>query len=251
MRDRSPPFTVVSDAGVVPAFVSTRSVVFDEDAAEDPSTLFPMVHLPEAVRRAAPRRQLAFLAGRYCAQRALHLRDVAWDADTLGVGEGGAPLWPADIVGSITHTRGFASAAVGSRSSVAAVGIDSEEIMSQSQADEVRRSIVTPDELEESSPSSRARELLTVAFSAKESVYKCLYPLVRRWFDYLDASVTLEPDPVDDSRGVFLATLKVALSPELDVGTQLRGRFVVDARYVHTGVVWGVRDPARGADSRP
>lgn len=215
----------------LPAFVSAYSIAIDADDAAAPELLFPSVHLPEALRRAASRRQIEFLAGRYCAQRAV-LGALSIDPGTLPVGEGGAPRWPHGVVGSITHSRRLASAAVARRSDAAAIGIDSEAIMAAAQADEVRPLIVQPGELALAVGGGRGeREALTLLFSAKESVYKGLYASVGRYFDYLDVVVTLDP------AGEFEARLEVDLAPALPAGARFRGRYAIDDAHVHTALV--------------
>ena len=73
----------------------------------------------------------------------------------------------------------------------------------------------------------------TLVFSAKESVFKCLYPLVKKmfWFDAVGIEI------VDADRGVFRATLLSDLSPDLRAGMRLEGRYQIDSSYVHTGVL--------------
>ena len=73
----------------------------------------------------------------------------------------------------------------------------------------------------------------TVDFSAKESIFKCLYPEVRRYFDFLEAEV-LELDP---AAGRFVARLLVTLVPAYPAGYVVGGTFFHDAASVSTGVV--------------
>jgi enterobactin synthetase component D len=223
---------VVPNLVPLPAYASTYSVAFDPADGTDPEALFPGVLLPDRLRTVSVRRRLDFLAGRYCASRALELASLASGAVSLPVGDGGAPAWPVGVVGSITHTEGFASAAVASTRDASGLGIDSETLLATSEVAEVRALLVEPGELEEAVLGGRSEEqALTLLFSAKESLYKCLYPRVGRFFDQLDARVTLEPP------GSFVARLKVDLAPGLGAGTRLRGAFAVDGHRVHTAVV--------------
>ncbi|HEY8091015.1 MAG TPA: 4'-phosphopantetheinyl transferase superfamily protein [Polyangiaceae bacterium] len=212
--------------------MSAHAVAFNTADGTDPEAVFPGVPLPDRLRTVSARRRLDFLAGRYCALRALELASLAIGPASLPVGDGGAPAWPAGAVGSITHAEGFASAAVASACDVAGVGIDCEPILASSEVAEVRALLVEPGELEQAVLAGRGEEeALTLIFSAKESLYKCLYPRVGRFFDQLDARVTVEPP------SSFVACLKVDLAPGLEAGTRLRGRFAVDGRRVHTAVV--------------
>ena len=69
-------------------------------------------------------RQWEFTAGRLCAVQAI--RGLGGSETEIPVGERGEPIWPKGFVGSITHTQGYAAAAVALRSEVITVGIDAE-----------------------------------------------------------------------------------------------------------------------------
>lgn len=73
---------------------------------------------------------------------------------------------------------------------------------------------------------------ITLVFSAKESLFKCLYPIVGRSFDYSAVAMT----SIDTAPGRFAAELQHALTPELQAGTSIEGRFEISERYVHTGI---------------
>ena len=62
--------------------------------------------------------------GRLCAVQAI--RGLGGSETEIPVGERGEPIWPKGFVGSITHTQGYAAAAVALRSEVITVGIDAE-----------------------------------------------------------------------------------------------------------------------------
>src|SRR5450631_1635810 len=73
--------------------------------------------LPEeaaGLGRAVPERQQEFAAGRLCARRALE--ELGFAGFALLAQADRQPLWPAQIVGSITHTNGLCAAVVGRRS---------------------------------------------------------------------------------------------------------------------------------------
>src|ERR1700676_5675117 len=79
-------------------------------------------YLGRAVRKRV--RELA--AGRLCARRALAEFGIVDFA--VEVADDRQPLWPASMVGSITHTAGFCAAVAAERESVAALGLDSEVV---------------------------------------------------------------------------------------------------------------------------
>jgi enterobactin synthetase component D len=75
-------------------------------------------------------------------------------------------------------------------------------------------------------------EALTLVFSAKESVFKCLYPRVGRFFDFHDVRL----GEVRSDLGTFTVRLVKSLSGELRAGTVLAGRFAIECGRVHTAV---------------
>ncbi len=98
-----------------------------------------------------------------------------------------APLWPRGFIGSITHTDRFAAVAVMPESTARSVGIDAECELGVDQQILVRRYCVVEGEMDvlvRAAPSLSETQLLTLCFSAKEAAFKCLYPLVKRYFDF-------------------------------------------------------------------
>ena len=82
----------------------------------DPALLAPgdfqrsAVPPPASIQRSVAKRQAEFLAGRLCARAALQQLD---HLDCVpAIGEDRAPVWPARISGSITHSTGHAAAIV-------------------------------------------------------------------------------------------------------------------------------------------
>ena len=216
-----------------PAFVAQCSVSFDAHEASDLATQFPGIALPASLSRAVPKRRLEYCAGRFCAREALRLCS-AHDADTpIGTGPHGEPLWPSGIVGSITHTHAFASAAVALTRDARAVGLDAERMTELSA--EVLDYIALPAEIEALALASSmsAASLASVVFSAKEALFKCLYAEVGRYFDFRDALV----DSLDAVSGRFNVRLLVPLTPRLVEGASFAGKFVLDEGRVHAGVV--------------
>ena len=66
-------------------------------------------------------------------------------------------------------------------------------------------------------------ELLTLTFSAKESLFKALYPQVRCYFDFLDARMVA----VDMQRQTFVLALLKTLTPNCPPAAGLTGAFGV------------------------
>ncbi|HEX5742053.1 MAG TPA: 4'-phosphopantetheinyl transferase superfamily protein, partial [Pilimelia sp.] len=117
------------------------------------------------VVRAVPRRRAEYLTVRACARQALGQLGVA--PVPLPRGEGGAPVWPEGVVGSLTHCAGFRGAAVAPAHRYAAIGIDAEP--DAPLPDGVREAVALPGELADPPVTPHADRLL---FCAKEAVYK-------------------------------------------------------------------------------
>lgn len=146
-----------------------------------------------AVARAVPARRREFVVARSCARQAL--RRLGAPAGAIPSGRAGEPLWPAGVVGSITHCTGFAAAAVGWRRSLLTVGVDAEP--NQPLPEGVLTLAASPAEiahletLDATDPRVHWGRLL---FCAKEALYKAWYPVRQRWLGFEDADVRLSPD---------------------------------------------------------
>lgn len=137
----------------------------------------------------ASKRQCEYLAGRLCARHALHR--LTGQADVPAVGEDRAPHWPAGVVGSITHSHGQAAALVASTGQWRGVGIDLERLLSAERSQRLCGEILTPGERERLADVDTALHpwLISLTFSAKESLFKALFPLVNQRFYFQDAEL--------------------------------------------------------------
>ena len=74
---------------------------------------------------------------------------------------------------------------------------------------------------------------MTTAFSAKESIFKCLYPLVNKFFGFNDAEILT----LDRNSGVFQAVLKTKLDDDFIIDYPLNGHLKITPTYVHTALI--------------
>ena len=150
----------------------------------------------------------------------------------IGSGSHGEPLWPAGVVGAITHSHEFAAAAVALKRDARAIGFDAERV-TQLSAD-VLDYIAVPAEVPALALTSRlaAHSVPSLVFSAKEALFKCLYPEVKRYFDFRDAVVE-----AIDPNGTFSVRLLVELTPSLPAGSRFAGRFAFADGRVYTAIV--------------
>lgn len=145
------------------------------------------------VARAVQSRRREFAEVRGCARQAL--AELGIEPRPILPGAFGAPMWPAGVVGSMTHCAGYAAAAVARADRFAALGIDAEP--HEPLPDRVVDLILTRDEhraITGSAPPGLALHWDRVAFSAKESIYKAWSVLTGGWLDFTDVHLILGPE---------------------------------------------------------
>lgn len=183
-----------------------------------------------SVAHAVPRRRLEFATGRDCARRAMAALGHA--KAPLPQGQDRMPIWPADLVGSITHTDAWAAAAVARRGEgFVAIGIDLEP--AEELAADLWASICTPQEqvrltaIRGITPGLAAR----LVFCMKEAAFKCQYPLSGAMLEFSDLAIN-----VDGEAGTFAATYQKA-APPFHAYDRLAGRFAISAGHIASAVV--------------
>jgi enterobactin synthetase component D len=175
---------------------------------------------PASIQRSVAKRQAEFLAGRVCARAALQQLD---GLDCVpAIGEDRAPVWPAHISGSITHSTGHAAAIVAHKAQWRGLGMDLENLLSLERAERLAGEILTPDELQRmaAGPREQIAQVVTLTFSAKESLFKALYPIVQKRF-YFEHAEVLEWTESGEVR----LRLLTDLSAEWHHGTELEAQF--------------------------
>ncbi len=201
----------------------------------------------ESLGRAAPQRRREFAAGRECARRALARHGVA--GAVIGRGADRRPLWPSSFVGSIAHTADYAAAAVAHRKDFASLGLDVER--REAVGEHLWRRIAVPAELDwiGGLPVDERVSAATLLFSAKESIYKCVYPWLGLRLGFQDVALEVRSSGAADE-----GTLEVRSSGAVPALPALTARYRWDGRYVLTAVAVpadaapGERDPDEFAD---
>ncbi|HGM5490060.1 TPA: 4'-phosphopantetheinyl transferase [Serratia fonticola] len=193
--------------------------------------LFPVVgiDLPEHLASAVAKRKAEYLAGRYLARWVLAV--LGHQNFDLLRGEKREPLWPAGIAGAISHNVDTALCAAKHESGAGGVGIDVETQIPVARAEELWSGIVGEDEClwlrQRPQPFNL---LLTLVFSAKESLFKALYPQVRCYFDFMDARII----KLDLQAQTFELELQKTLTPLCHAGRRFSGRFWLQGDAVTT-----------------
>lgn len=163
-----------------------------------------------AVASSVAKRRSEFATVRWCARAALGQLGIA--PAPLVPGERGAPSWPADVVGSMTHCSGLRAAAVALASEVVTLGIDAEP--NEALPDGVLSLVALPGEAD-ALPRGGAVSWDRLLFCAKEAVYKAWFPLAGTFLGFEDACVSITME------GTFDARLRVT-GPRVE-GVELTG----------------------------
>lgn len=178
-------FVRVTDRGL--GLVLPRDVVAVEaHGAVEPTPLFPEEE--SYIAGAIERRRLEFARGRSCARMAFAA--LGMDPVAIISASDRSPIWPRGVVGSITHCRNYACAAVAHAQSYVAVGIDAEVL--QELEDGVEKLVVLPAEAKTLAALPGGVPWSCVAFSAKEAFYKAQYPRTQTFLDFHDVEVALD-----------------------------------------------------------
>jgi 4'-phosphopantetheinyl transferase EntD len=200
----------VEESGQYPSPFSNIAIAFSLCSEYDIQNfvLHPLEEdaLGEAV---SDKRRLDFRLGRAAAKQSLERIGFPVVTPVLR-GPHREPVWPVGVVGSIAHGSGYGVAAAAWQQDVPALGIDIQKI-EERYTDELVARFADPDEFEwvRSVPSKRTERAVKL-FSAKESVFKALYPLGKVWFAFDVAHLT----PSDDEKS-FVASVRL---PSLSSG---------------------------------
>ena len=169
------------------------------------------------------KRRAEFTHGRYCARAALELLGV--EAAPIGKGLNREPVWPTGIIGSISHTEGAAAAVVAKSADMISVGLDMEGY-APLQSDLIPM-ICLPDE----NPDQDGRHA-KLLFSIKESIYKCIYPLVSEYIDFLEMEVFLDSNALTFSARPRAARLDPNLIARIKGRYRVQSQLVISAAWI-------------------
>ena len=157
----------------------------------DDVTLYPKemeLLSPNVVQK----RRVEFCLGRAAAHSAL--REINVSNFPVLKGMNREPLWPKGIVGAISHCDGIALAAVAAKERTAGIGIDIEQIKPTIEED-IAKYVCTLRELEWINQKNEMKiKRMLMIFSAKESIFKALFPISGVFLDFQDAELTWNED---------------------------------------------------------
>jgi enterobactin synthetase component D len=199
------------------------------------------VPVPDTWSAAAPRRLASFLAGRVAATAALRAAGCAAPVPPIGREASGAPRWPAGWIGSIAHTDGECVAACARTTDLALLGVDCERRLDDVVAREVVRQ-VAPECGEGDAGFGTGLSMATtvsLVFSAKEALYKALYPGVGVFFGFEAAECVA----IDAEAGRLTLRLRDPLPGGFAAGDSFALSYVCTEELVLTALAVPVRRP--------
>jgi enterobactin synthetase component D len=173
---------------------------------------------------AVEKRQQEFRAGRHAAHAALD-RLGAPDIPILQ-GKKRNPIWPVGFIGSIAHCRDLCLAVSAVEGEIAGVGVDVEPLNPLPSG--VERYIHTQAEarfMQRQATGFPER----LVFSAKESLYKCYYPLLESYFGFQSVTLTID---VERRHFGFSPTPECKI--EFPAELTFCGRYLWDETHLYT-----------------
>lgn len=170
------------------------------------------------------KRKREFRAGRHCAHGAL--AQLGLPASPILRGEKREPLWPQGYQGSISHCRDFCLAACCKLEQIRGIGVDVEPLEPLKTG--VQRFIESATESEFMRRHPDLPERLI--FSLKESLYKCLFPHLGRYFGFHAVELHIDRD---NQRYDFTPSAdSIVTLPE---GVAFHGRYELTDQHLLSG----------------
>ena len=211
MRVRSDTMTETGHGTVPTSIDQSRAVTNTDLKTTILSDALPLIRCPQAVRvigktadqldayelmqeeasaatKFSARRLREFKLGRACARELLVTLGFA--DFPVRVGSSRQPIWPAELTGSISHAGEIAICAIAAKQQVAGIGIDIEVIAPETF--DLFATVASDAERERFPLQTDCDYLAKLLFSAKESVFKCQFPLTGQWLDFKDVSLALD-----------------------------------------------------------
>lgn len=211
--------------------VSVCLVMFDNTAYSDTYFNQLAIPFPPLLKLAVTKRRADYLAGRYAANQLLH--EGGCCNCTVEIGTDHAPIWPVGWLGSISHTEKWALAILAPFRFNFSLGVDIETLR-PGVMQAIATTFTTVSERDILAASSLPFETaLLIAFSAKESLYKALYPWVLHVFGFKAAKLC----ELSSHDNHFTLELTRQLAPGLCAGNRVTGQYLLSEDGVTTIII--------------
>jgi enterobactin synthetase component D len=188
------------------------------------------IELAPSLQGAVLKRKVEYLAGRFCARAALR---AAGCPNRIEVPINGdrSPAWPADWVGAISHCDDIAVAIAARASDYCGLGVDVERLPDAlGFVPDARLLLTSTERFLLSGVTTRDRVARMLAFSLKESVFKCISH--GEMLDFHDATIVA----VSPRTQEMTLALRAGAHPRYPHGARLRGKCTISRRHVLTAV---------------
>ncbi|NRN27836.1 4'-phosphopantetheinyl transferase family protein [Photorhabdus heterorhabditis] len=196
--------------------------------------LFGRLNLPfpAQLAKAVNKRRAEYLAARYCARQLL--AQLGQPEFNLISGNDRAPIWPQGICGSVSHSAHSVIVLAAPQTNNRLIGVDIETIVNHQNMNEMIKMVLNDKEILFLNHCHLSPEqVFTLAFSVKESLFKALYPHVKRFFGFEAAEIialSLENNEI-------ILRLQETLTNNYPVGTIFRGQFIIYPQEILTLIV--------------
>ncbi|AHM73332.2 4'-phosphopantetheinyl transferase family protein [Yersinia hibernica] len=216
---------------------------FDVNVYRDELFTVYGIAFPGSLQKAVAKRRAEYLAGRFVARQVLNMLEVRDYSLLNGIDR--APCWPTGLIGSISHNtqRALCGAQIIAPANelldvsrrLHGIGLDIESLIAVERADNLWPGILSEEEYYcfQDGPLP-FNQLLTLAFSAKESLFKAVYPQLGRYFDFLEAK--LLSYSLDTGR--FELQLLRELSEDFPAGRCFTGCFTLNNHDIQTFIAY-------------
>ncbi|MDJ0806917.1 MAG: 4'-phosphopantetheinyl transferase superfamily protein [Gammaproteobacteria bacterium] len=177
------------------------------------------------IAQATGKRQREFRAGRHCAHTAL--RRLGLPKQAILRDENRAPLWPLGYLGSISHCRNLCIAACVKQDPILGLGLDVEPLEPLRPGTQAYIQTAAETAFLQTAETKLPERLV---FSAKESLYKCYYPLLQAFFGFHSVELSID---VDRQAFDFRPTAQAQVNFPGHV--QFYGRYLISQAHLVTG----------------
>jgi enterobactin synthetase component D len=164
---------------------------FDAQQLNDDEFSFILKNSPLSTR-AVTKRKAEHVAGRMCIHWCYQML-TNQQPPMISSDKHGCPIWPFPFKGSISHSNTMAVGVLTKDSDLLSLGVDIETILDDKTTSDIVGMVLSSEEqsvhktlYHQDMPFTR---FVTLVFSAKEAIYKAIYPLVKHFFDFTAASV--------------------------------------------------------------
>lgn len=223
--------SIIQDWSFVPHELAVFGIHYDKIFYRD--SLFETygVLFADSMINCLPQRRAQYFAGRLCTTRAL-ISLGAKDTQVATSAER-APIWPQGVVGSISHSNDYAIAMTGEAKLFNYIGVDI-EIRQEKIFNELASEFTSPGEQSYLSSLMMDYDLaLLITFSAKESLFKALWPQLRFFFGFASARII----KIDDRDLTFTLQLTCTLSQSICSGMLFEGQYYLMDNNLLTFIV--------------